>query len=75
MVANDIFFNTDVLEYIQTQLHLILSFIIIMNFVIIFFMKFSISVNKKIFNFNEDQKEILIIIAHPDDEIMFLSLP
>ncbi len=68
-------FNYDTLEYIQSQIHSILGFIIITNFIIIFIMKFSICVNKKInLFFNEIQKKsVLIIIAHPDDEIMFFS--
>jgi N-acetylglucosaminylphosphatidylinositol deacetylase len=65
------------LDYIQDNLKYILSFIIIMNFIIIFLLKFSIRAKQKIQTFfdnptnQKEIKEILLIIAHPDDEIMF----
>lgn len=69
-------------EYVQSQLKFILSFIIITNFIIIFSLKFSISIQQKFESFfdikkdndqSKEKKEVLIIIAHPDDEIMFLT--
>ena len=65
----------DYLESIQENIKYILSFIIITNFIIIFLIKFAIRAREKFKNFfqtNESTKqEVLLIIAHPDDEIMF----
>ena len=67
----------DYFEFIQDNLKYILSFIIITNFLIIFLLKFSIRARQKLQNFFNNPnnfkeiKEILLIIAHPDDEIMF----
>lgn len=65
----------DYFYLIQDNIRLILSFIIVTNFLLIFLLKFSINLKNKLGNFVENikknNKEVLIIIAHPDDEAMF----
>ena len=65
----------DYLESIQENIKYILSFIIITNFIIIFLIKFAIRTREKFKNFfhtiESTKQEVLLIIAHPDDEIMF----
>jgi N-acetylglucosaminylphosphatidylinositol deacetylase len=78
-----------ILETIQKQMKFLLSLVIITNFFIIFFLKFSIKIKNKFFEFfnvplelrgkdftekgKKMIKEVLLIISHPDDEIMFFS--
>ena len=65
---------SDYIPFIQDNIRFILSFIIVTNFLLIFLLKFSIKLKNKFeafFNFKVGQKETLIIIAHPDDEVMF----
>jgi hypothetical protein len=65
----------DYIPFIQDNIRFILSFIIVTNFLLIFLLKFSIQLKNKFGAFfnkaNEAVKETLIIIAHPDDEVMF----
>ncbi len=72
------------LEIIQDNLKLILSFMIIINFGVIFILRFSIKLKEKLaalFDLKKEdlikqlelQKETLLITAHPDDEIMFFT--
>ena len=59
---------------LQENLRLVLSFVIITNFIIIFFLKFSLNIKLKyeaFFSNNNKDKDILLLIAHPDDETMF----
>jgi N-acetylglucosaminylphosphatidylinositol deacetylase len=64
----------DFLEAVQKNIRFILSFIIISNFLIIFLLKFSIKLKSKFELFFDNQKkDVLIVTAHPDDEIMFFA--
>jgi N-acetylglucosaminylphosphatidylinositol deacetylase len=70
-------------ESIQSNIKSFLSIIVISNFLIIFLLKFSIKTREKFCaimniqnNSNIDKvvlKDALILIAHPDDEIMFFA--
>ena len=75
---------SDYLEILQDNLKSILSLMILINFGVIFILRFSIKLKEKLAalydlkkeDFNkllELQKETLIITAHPDDEIMFFT--
>jgi N-acetylglucosaminylphosphatidylinositol deacetylase len=65
----------DYITFVQDNIRFILSFIIVTNFLLIFLLKFSIQLKNKFEAFfnksKETVKETLIIIAHPDDEVMF----
>ena len=66
----------DFLETIQNNIRFILSFIIISNFLIIFLLKFSIKLRNKFelfFDNLKEKKDVLILTAHPDDEVMFFA--
>jgi hypothetical protein len=74
----------DFLTTIQDNMKYFLTIMIIINFVVIFLLKFSIKIKEKFTDFfdlprkftNEDLatiKEVLLITAHPDDEIMFFT--
>jgi LmbE family N-acetylglucosaminyl deacetylase len=74
----------DTLTLIQDNMKYFLSFMIILNFVVIFFLKFSIKKREKFSDFldlprkyTQEQlseiKDVLLIIAHPDDEVMFFT--
>lgn len=65
-------------EAIQSNMKLFLSGIIILNFVIIILLKLSIKAKEKFSAFfdneeNQKKKETLLVIAHPDDEVMFFG--
>jgi LmbE family N-acetylglucosaminyl deacetylase len=74
----------DTLTTIQNNMKYILSFMIAMNFLVIFVLKFSIKLREKLSDFFDlpkkytkeelgSVKEVLFLISHPDDEIMFFT--
>lgn len=65
---------SEIFILLQENLRLVLSFIIITNFIIIFFLKFTLNIKSKyeaFFTNNSKSKDVLLLIAHPDDEVMF----
>ena len=84
MVKHYNYNEENLFELIQSNIKFILSFIIISNFFIIFLLKFSIRLKAKFDSFfkiegesvddkNNKNKDVLLITAHPDDEIMFFA--
>lgn len=72
--------NSDfgILESIQNNIKLFLSAIIILNFLVIILLKLSIRAKQKFLAFFENsgsqqKRDTLLIIAHPDDEVMFFT--
>lgn len=76
-VDEDSFMNF--FQTIQNNLKYFLSSVVLFNFILIFFIKFSIKIKEKFVSFFEiksiknNLKETLLIIAHPDDEVMFFT--
>jgi N-acetylglucosaminylphosphatidylinositol deacetylase len=70
----------EMLESFQSNIKLFLTYIILSNFLIIFLLKFFIRLKDKYQSFfsisradeaKKPIKDVLVVIAHPDDEVMF----